>query len=163
MLKDTNIPVQFGVNPPSRVKQFFEKHKHTIIKAAIAGYDVPIYGEASDFTPFEHSEVISDILSGDKEVMSDYADEIAGRDDSDYFRYTYGADGDVFDIEEQFEVDMYDDWMDTAFDINLWDAIHHGFVSRSWLEGAQQLGINLEDKQQIDKINKGYEYIDSLL
>lgn len=163
MHKHTSIPVKFSNNPPPRVKEFFDKHKNTIIKAALDGLDVPIYGEASDFSPAEHTKVLERILSGNKGRLKAYAMNIAGRDDSDYYRYTYGADGDIFDIEERFGVDIYADWGDAAFDLNLWDAIHNGFVSRSWIDGAQQLGVDLDDRQLIEKINKGYEYIDSLL
>ena len=150
---------------PAPVRQFFNKYGGPNIMAAFEDYDIPIYGAQSEWDVKDHQNLLGIILEFDRSELEEFVKTSISDDDIDYMQPYYGADGDILNIEEDYNArNMYEEWWEVVSDITLYQAIHAGFVSQQWLRAAKSLNIDLDNKNLIRSIEKeGYSLIQELI
>lgn len=130
---------------PSGMKSFIKTHGAVLMAALIEGKDIPFFGHGSDWPWSAHKDFLENILAGMS--AQDLCDKhIHGDDDIDYFQYSYGADGDSYDIEDEYnDKTLSDDFLE--LDSDLYTDIKFGLVSMEWYIAAKKLGLTNWEKK----------------
>jgi hypothetical protein len=152
-----SFEVKGAPDMPTNMKSFIRRHGATIFLAMLNGKDTPIFGNGSDWDESAHRDFLEDILDG-MSTENLYEKHIHGDDDIDYFRYSYGADGDAYDIEDEYKDPTLSGEF-TELESNLYINIKYGLVSMDWYKAAKKLGITKWDKKQLRKIDKAYSAV----
>ena len=157
---DTNIKAEEFKGMPKPIMDFLKKHGGVIIKALHDGMDIPFFGDGSDWPASEHEGFLSYAMSDGFDAEDAVEEFIHGDDDIDYFNYSYGGEGDVFDMEDKYnDPDLNEDWYDTMENLTLAQAMKYGFVSKDWYEAAIKLGVDKLSENEIEKINERYSEV----
>ena len=143
---------------PPELASFVEKYGAVILRALFDGKDTPFFGDGSDWGVAEHKSFLEDYING---ATADelYEKHIGSDDDIDYFQYGYGADGDLYDIEDEYQPEslgITDAWYDLEGKFTLAEDIKYGLISKDWLEAANGLGILSWPPVKLNKLDKAY-------
>ena len=160
---DANIKAEEFKGMPKPIIDFLNKHGGTIIKALHDGMDIPFFGDGSDWPSSEHEGFLSYAISDGFDAEDAYEEFIHGDDDIDYFKWSYGAEGDAYDIEDKYnDPDLSEDWYDALDGLSLVESIKYGFVSKSWYEAAVKLGVDKLSEAELKKINDRYNAVNDI-
>lgn len=134
----TKETITLPANMPKELKDLFSKINSVLTIAFYSSkYDIPFFGDRSDWAMEQHLDLLESIYKAAKnpkfklegrKYKNMIIDLVEGysiyNDNEDYFHPQYGADGDFYQIEEEFKISKID--ASYGYELSLFDAIRWG-------------------------------------